>query len=455
MSETRVTIDPDGDTLVILVIKQGLPPPSSTEPADAVNSTCPADTPESPEFIEKHFLCSKKHLTLASRRASKLFSSAFKEASKQDDGLYHWNFGDVFDAEAFELALKIIHGKTRGVPQTPKLHVLAKIASVVDDLECHDAISFFSERWLATYDFFYTLPHRMDETLAQLILISFVFSDKKLFSRSTEEAIRYTSEGMPTFDLPIRADIPSRIEQSRTAILQYLVDGLYNLQNDILEGKPNSPAGNHSDSWLLHVRSPSPAAPRSNAATTQSTSSLFGSRVAAITTPTSGPGGMFGSSNAAQNTATSGTASNGLFSGNTGFRNNTPRPASGGLFGASATSAPSAASGSGSVTTTAPQNTTTTKTTSLFGQRLDPQSDDVSGSATFPSAGSMFGSIASSRASSTPRTSGPSTSTAIKQEEAPQMLVRHSCCLKDFIDPIILGAESKIQGLKLADFPQP
>ncbi|KAM0550272.1 hypothetical protein ACHAPJ_008942 [Fusarium lateritium] len=210
MSETRVTIDPDGDTLVILAIKQDPPPPSSTEPDDADNSTCPAGTPESPEFIEKHFICSKKHLTLASRRASKLFSSAFKEASKQDDGLYHWNFGDVFDAEAFELALKIIHGRTRGVPQAPELHILAKIASIVDDLECHDAISFFSERWLTTYDLFCTLPQRIDETLAQFILISFVFSNRKLFYNSTEKAIRFSSEGMPTFDLPIRADIPSK-----------------------------------------------------------------------------------------------------------------------------------------------------------------------------------------------------------------------------------------------------
>ncbi|KAF4417631.1 hypothetical protein FACUT_12110, partial [Fusarium acutatum] len=96
MSNTCVAIDPNGDTLVILATKQD--PPLSKE------STEPAGTTEPPTLIEKHFLCSQKHLTLASRRASKLFSSAFKEASKQDDGLYHWNFGDVFNVQAFEPA---------------------------------------------------------------------------------------------------------------------------------------------------------------------------------------------------------------------------------------------------------------------------------------------------------------------------------------------------------------
>ena len=131
MPATRIRIDPDGDTLVILEVKQDPPLPDSLE-----------------SLNEKHFLCSKKHLTLASRHAAKLFSSNFKEASREADGLHHWNFGDVFDAEAFELVLKIIHGKTRGIPQDVELDLLAGIASIVDDLECYDALSFFSQKWL-------------------------------------------------------------------------------------------------------------------------------------------------------------------------------------------------------------------------------------------------------------------------------------------------------------------
>ncbi|KAF4946046.1 hypothetical protein FGADI_11483 [Fusarium gaditjirri] len=452
MSNTCVAIDPNGDTLVILAIKQD--PPPSKEP------TKPAGTTKSSAFIEKHFLCSQKHLTLASRRASKLFSSGFKEAPKQDDGLYHWNFGDVFDMEAFEVVLKIIHGKTRGVPQNAELDFLSKIACIVDDLECYDALSFCTEKWLSSYGgIFRPLPEKMDKSLAQFILVSFVFANKYIFRDCTQKAARYTCEGMPTFDLPIRADIPRRVEESRTEVLQYLVDGLFKIHDDLLQRKlgcsegcralllgsllqvmtaaglyprPESPfyslridsiisslrdmqpsiyyssvtgglAGNHSGTWLLHEQPASPPASQSNTATTQATSSLFGSSISGSTTSTR-----------AQNTSDPRPAHSGLFGAPTveplGLGTaNIPRT-TGGLFG----------------TSTAPQTTfaTAAPSTGLFGARPVPQTSD------------------------------PFSSDPAKNKEAPKKLVQHSCSLKSFIDPLLLVAESKIQGLELDGFPQ-
>ncbi|KAF5622642.1 hypothetical protein F25303_12010 [Fusarium sp. NRRL 25303] len=443
MSNTRVTIDPNGDTLVILATKQD--PPPSKEPTKSAGTT------QSPTFIEKHFLCSQKHLTLASRRASKLFSSAFKEASKQDDGLYHWNFGDVFDMEAFEVVLKIIHGKTRGVPQDAELDFLSKIACIVDDLECYDALSFCTEKWLSSYGgMFSPLPEKMDKSLAQFIFVSFVFANKYIFRNGTRKAARYTCEGMPTFDLPIRADIPRRIEEIRTEVLQYLVDGLYQVHDDLLQRKlgcsegcralllgsllqvmtaaglyprPESPfyslrldstisslrdmqpsiyyssvteglTGQHSGIWLLHEQPTSPPASKSNTATTQPSSRPFGSAFSGSTTSTTAHGGLFG----APRVETRG------FGGFGGFgTSNTPQT-TGGLFGTSTASQPTS-------TPTAPSG-------GLFGARTVPQA------------------------------SAPN-------EEAPKKLVQHSCSLKSFIDPLLLDAESKIQGLKLDDFPQP
>ncbi|SCV57563.1 uncharacterized protein FFB14_15208 [Fusarium fujikuroi] len=446
MSNTRVTIDPNGDTLVILAIKED--PPPTKEPTE------PAGTTESPTFIEKHFLCSQKHLTLASRRAYKLFSSSFKEASKQDDGLYHWNFGDVFDVQAFEVVLKIIHGKNRGVPQSTPLDLLSKIASIVDDLECYDALSFCAERWLSFADrLFYTPPERMDKTLAQLILVSFVFTKRYLFQQCIQTAARHTSEGMPTFDLPIRADIPRRIEESRIEALQYLVGGLYKVHDELLQRKlgcsegcralllgsllqvmtaaglyprPESPfyslrldsiisslrdmqpsiyyssvtggsAEKHSGTWLLHEQPTSPPASKSNTATTQSTSRPFGSVFSGSTTSSTAHGGLFGAPRVEPLTI--------------GLGNSNTSRTTGGLFGASTT----------------PQPTST------------PEG---------PSRG-IFG------GSTVPQASAPLGSDPAKNEELPKKLVQHSCSLKSFIDPLLLVAESKIQGLKLDDFPQP
>ncbi|KAF5229165.1 hypothetical protein FANTH_14292 [Fusarium anthophilum] len=459
MSNTCVAIDPNGDTLVILATKQDPPPSQET--------TEPAGTTESPTFIEKHFLCSQKHLTLASRRASKLFSSAFKEASKQDDGLYHWNFGDVFDVQAFEVVLKVIHGKPRGVPKIAQLDLLSQMASIVDDLECYDALSFCTDIWLWAYGGTYKLPERMDKTLAQLILVSFVFANKDIFQRCIQRAARYTCEGMPTFDLPIRADIPRRIEECRTEVLQYLVDGLYKVHDDLLQRKlgcnqgcrasllgsllqvmaatclyprPESPfyslrldsiisslrdmqpsmyyssvkgslEGKHSGSWLLQEQLASPPASQSNTATTQSTSSRFGSASG------SGFGSSFGSRSSVFTTST--TAQN----------TSDPGPASGGIFGGARFSS-----------STLPQTTS-----GPFSRITAPQS---SLTPAVPSEG-LFGTKVVSQ------TSGPFSSAPAKNKEAPKKLVQHSCSLKSFIDPLLLVAESKIQALKLDDFPQP
>ncbi|KAF9768000.1 hypothetical protein IL306_014756 [Fusarium sp. DS 682] len=193
MSNTRIEINSEGDTLIILPLK---------------NASSESETPDTPH--EKHFLCSKKHLTLASRRAAKLFSSQFKEASQEEDGLHHWKFEAIFDDEAFELVLKIIHGKTRGTPRAVNLDLLAAIATIVDDLECHEAISFFSEGWLLGYPDTSTHCPIRGKALSQLILTSLVFENAALFESYTKTAIRHSDNVIPTFNLPIREDIISR-----------------------------------------------------------------------------------------------------------------------------------------------------------------------------------------------------------------------------------------------------
>jgi virulence-associated protein VagC len=197
MSNKRIEIDPEGDTLVILPIKK---------------DSSQSETPDTP--IEKHFLCSKKHLTLASRRAAKLFSSQFKEASIETDGLYHWKFEGIFNDEAFELVLKIIHGKTRGVPRSVKLDLLAGIATIVDDLECHEAVAFFSTNWL--FGRLHGSEEIRGKALAQLLLASFVFEHAAPFETYTKMAIRYSEDVVTTYELPIRADVSGTLASQDT-----------------------------------------------------------------------------------------------------------------------------------------------------------------------------------------------------------------------------------------------
>ncbi|KAF0640844.1 hypothetical protein FPSE5266_02373 [Fusarium pseudograminearum] len=215
---TRITIDDEGDTLVILRLRNDDANPNVTETiaTDDESTTKTTATPnvtiddatqsEDRPHTEKHFLCSKKHLSFASRRASKMFSSNFKEASKEEDGLHHWTFEALFQPAAFEIVLKFIHGKTRDVPQDLSLDLLADIASIVDDLECHDALSFPGKNWLSKCS---TLSRFLigNKSTYQIIHASFVFENSEAFKRATKIAIMFGTDIVPNFELPIRQSV--------------------------------------------------------------------------------------------------------------------------------------------------------------------------------------------------------------------------------------------------------
>ncbi|KPA36968.1 hypothetical protein FLAG1_10238 [Fusarium langsethiae] len=153
-----------------------------------------------------HFLSSKKHLALASHRADRMFDSGFKEATPEtSDGLYHWKFDSIFDPIAFEIVLKVIHGKNRDIPQAVGVQLLAGISAVVDDLECHDVLWFFAKQWLAVLSRVNDIKTPKD--VAQRILISFVFHDPAVFKASTETAITEHWAFAQTHNLPIRPKI--------------------------------------------------------------------------------------------------------------------------------------------------------------------------------------------------------------------------------------------------------
>lgn len=169
----------------------------------AENLSSPENKTESRS--ETHFQVSKKHLMIASPRAQAMFAGGFKESIPQDDGLYHWNFEPIFDPEAFEIVMKIIHGKTRLLPQKVTFEMLASISTIVDDLQCHDATWFIVKQWLSHIP--QKIPNAICEDLARWILISFVFEDPVSFRLSTQRAILHSDGPMPNFDLPIHPQI--------------------------------------------------------------------------------------------------------------------------------------------------------------------------------------------------------------------------------------------------------
>ncbi|KAJ3542255.1 hypothetical protein NM208_g4198 [Fusarium decemcellulare] len=223
MTTQRIDIDPRGDTLVILQ-KEGPSQPASPQ---AASSDSVASLPE------LHLLCSKKHLTTASARAHRMFESGFSESTPDEtDGFYHWKFEPIFDPKAFEIVLKIIHGKTRDIPRLVNTGLLAAIAAVVDDLGCHEAVWFFAQGWIKSSK--QRIPDGMCKELAEYILLSFVFEDSKIFEESTRMAIKSSFGSVSTFGLPILPKVLSLIEKERQKALNNLIGGLYRIEKQLL-----------------------------------------------------------------------------------------------------------------------------------------------------------------------------------------------------------------------------
>ena len=172
---------------------------TTSESNETTTQTDAQNDPKQPS--EKHFICSKKHITFASRRAT-------RELTEDK-----WTLDKDFPLEPLTIVLKIIHGKTRDIPETVTLNLLADIASIVDYLECHDALTFFGRNWLSRYSTIDLLCF-MDKTLAQLIHISFVFENASLFENVTRVAIKSSSQVVPTYNLPMQADVLCKFTHS-------------------------------------------------------------------------------------------------------------------------------------------------------------------------------------------------------------------------------------------------
>jgi hypothetical protein len=216
-------VDPDGDLLLILPSPEEAFAPWN-EPEDV--ETLP-DLPESgpgvgiissPSATDEgdlpvsytspssfHLKVSSKHLILASHRFKKMLTGNWVEANLvYEDGCRHVTL-EGFDPTALKLLLDIIHGKTRKVPRSLDLEMLAKVSVIVDDLECHEEVEVFSEIWLKHLP--KSPPTEYNRDLVLWILISFVFRQSSEFESATRTAILRSAGPIQTLGLPLRSII--------------------------------------------------------------------------------------------------------------------------------------------------------------------------------------------------------------------------------------------------------
>lgn len=175
-----------------------------------IESAEPACEPIDPEDHEIRYLVSSRHLMLASPWFRRLLArDDFIEASRDpSDGRYHVPASD-WDEEAFLILLNIFHIRTRGVPATVDLEMLAKIAVLVDyyELENAEVMERDIKGWITNVRRSVPIPSSYCRDLMLWICISRVFHMDEEFEKATALAIRATEGWMQTLDLPIHEEI--------------------------------------------------------------------------------------------------------------------------------------------------------------------------------------------------------------------------------------------------------
>ncbi|CAJ0549952.1 Ff.00g065470.m01.CDS01 [Fusarium sp. VM40] len=238
-------IDPDGDTLITISYVaetsqtadelETVAEPAVTEEPVADNEPTAAEVEHS--LSELRLKVSKKHLTVASRRARTMFEREYCETQKSEvDGLYHWKIEPLFDPEALKIVLRALHAQAQDLPDQVSLDMMVSIAEVVDDLLCHQALSFFVKVWITRLSPSQSVSSQMCDDLVKWIFVASVFRLDDKFKQATRTAIMYSTGPIDILGLPMRLDISDKIEQNRQDLLQDLINQLHTVLDNLCSG---------------------------------------------------------------------------------------------------------------------------------------------------------------------------------------------------------------------------
>jgi hypothetical protein len=161
------------------------------------------------EHSEPHYSIemkvSSRHLILASPVFKKMLKGQWHESaallSRQPVQLPI----EDWDADAMCILMNIIHGKTRRVPRSIDLIMLAKMSVLVNYYDCLEVVDLFSNMWIR--DLEKSMPKTYCKDLILWILISHVFRRARLFKTATHRALEYSTGPLQTMGLPIPARV--------------------------------------------------------------------------------------------------------------------------------------------------------------------------------------------------------------------------------------------------------
>lgn len=112
---------------------------------------------------------------------------------------------------AFLLLMRIIHCQHHDLPSTINLHLLSKLAVLVDYYECKKPVQFFANRWIDELK--PNFPTTYSRELMSWLFISLVFDKRDLLVESTSIAATQSQTPITSAGLPIPPRVLSKSNQ--------------------------------------------------------------------------------------------------------------------------------------------------------------------------------------------------------------------------------------------------
>ncbi|KAL7930625.1 hypothetical protein V8C35DRAFT_156749 [Trichoderma chlorosporum] len=234
--ETFHKIDPSGDTLLILhnanapfAVLPSPNPPADQNASASTSDDTPAGQPQDTDAKPTvRMQLSSKHLALASAYFQRLTAGGWKENTPE--GCYSCVItAHDWDEQALIVLMNIIHGRTAAVPREVDLEMLAKIATLVDYYQCHEAVDFFAKTWLTAESLRQVVTSGQRQFMLRL-LVCLVFSEATYFTSLTRSIIRNHMGPIDPLGLPIQHNILDELDEQRENIISGVVSELYALQ---------------------------------------------------------------------------------------------------------------------------------------------------------------------------------------------------------------------------------
>ena len=170
---------------------------------ETVDEIVSGSKPESQENPEIRMQVSSSHLIEASEYFKKMLDPRWQEGSDlQTKDPLEVSVDESMDAEALLILMNIVHGRTRQIPRSIDLEMLAKIAVLVDYYDCREAVEVFTDMWIKELEC--NIPTRYGRDLVLWLCISWVFNRNSSLGELAVIAFKQSKGPIQTWDLPMQ-----------------------------------------------------------------------------------------------------------------------------------------------------------------------------------------------------------------------------------------------------------